>query len=53
MSPKRFHSRLTATLYLLLTNWSKSKGEVGIKWGVTLPKNGKDRVREPNLFLVA
>ncbi|MGK7958215.1 MAG: Uma2 family endonuclease, partial [Crocosphaera sp.] len=42
--PKRFHSRLTGTLYLLLTNWSQSKGEVGIEWGVTLQKNGKNWV---------
>ncbi len=53
MSPKRFHSRLTGTLYLLLINWSKSKGEVGIEWGVTLQKNGKDWVPVPDLLYIS
>ncbi len=45
MSLKRFHSRLTGTLYTLLTDWSKGKGEVGIEWAVILKRNGKDWVR--------
>ncbi len=53
MSPKRFHSRLTGTLYLLLTDWSKSKGEVGIEWGVTLQRNGKDWVPVPDLLYIS
>ncbi|OZH55847.1 hypothetical protein AFK68_01960 [Hydrocoleum sp. CS-953] len=53
ISPKRFHSRLTGTLYLVLTNWSKSKGEVGIEWGVTLAKNGKDWVPVPDLLYIS
>ncbi|NEQ40610.1 MAG: Uma2 family endonuclease [Okeania sp. SIO3I5] len=53
MSPKRFHSRLTGTLFLLLTNWSKSKGEVGIEWGVILQKNGKDWVPVPDLLYIS
>ena len=53
MSPKRFNSRLTGTLYLLLTNWIQSKGEVGIEWGVTLQKNGKDWVPVPDLLYIS
>lgn len=53
MSPKRFHSRLTGTFYLLLNNWSQSKGEVGIEWGVTLQKNGKDWVPVPDLLYIS
>ncbi|MGD1701935.1 Uma2 family endonuclease [Dapis sp. BLCC M229] len=53
MSPKRFHYRLKGTLYLLLTNWSKSKGEVEIEWGVTLQINGKDWVSLPDLLYIS
>lgn len=51
MSPKRFHSCVTGTLYTFLGNWSKNKGEVGIEWAITLKRNGKDWVRCPRFIV--
>ncbi len=53
MSPKRFHSRLTVTLCLLLENWSKERGEVGIEWAVTLKRNGEDWAPVPDLLYIS
>jgi Uma2 family endonuclease len=53
MSPKRFHSRLTGVFYLLLTKWSKNKGEVGLQWAVTLKRNGEDWVPVPDLLYIS
>ena len=53
MPPKRFHSRLTGTLYTLLTDWSKEQGEVGIEWAITLKRNGKDWVPVPDLLYIS
>lgn len=53
MSPKRFHSRLTGTLYTLLTQWCQEQGEVGIEWAVTLTRNGQDWVPVPDLLYIS
>jgi Uma2 family endonuclease len=53
MSPKRFHSRLTGTLYKLLTDWNKEKGEIGIEWAVILKRNGEDWVPVPDLLYIS
>ena len=53
MSPKRFHSRLAVTLCLLLENWSKEQGEVGIEWAITLKRNGEDWVPVPDLLYIS
>ena len=53
MSPKRFHSRLAVTFCLLLENWSKNKGEVGLEWAVTLKRNGENWVPVPDLLYIS
>lgn len=53
MSPKRFHSRLTGTLYTLLTQWCQERGEVGIEWAVTLTRREQDWVPVPDLLYVS
>ncbi len=53
MSPKRFHSRLAVTLCLLLENWSKERGEVGIEWAITLKINSEDWVPVPDLLYIS
>jgi Uma2 family endonuclease len=53
MAPKRFHSRLTGTLYTMLTGCSKKRGEVGIEWAVTLKRNGIDWVPVPDLLYIS
>ncbi|HLO84004.1 MAG TPA: Uma2 family endonuclease [Nostocaceae cyanobacterium] len=53
MSPKRFHSRLTLALSLLLTQWSQNRSEVGIEWAVTLKRQGKDWVLVPDLLYIS
>jgi Uma2 family endonuclease len=53
MSPKRFDSRLTGTLYKLLTDWNQEKGEIGIEWAVILKRNGEDWVPVPDLLYIS
>ncbi len=53
MSPKRFHSKLTLVLALLLNQWSQNLGEVGIEWAVTLKRNGKDWLPIPDLLYIS
>jgi Uma2 family endonuclease len=53
MSPKRFHSRLTLALSLLLSQWGENYGEVGIEWAVTLTRNGKSWVPVPDLLYIS
>jgi Uma2 family endonuclease len=53
VSPKRFHSRLTGSLYSLLALWGKDKGEVGIEWAVTLTRHGNDWVPIPDLLYIS
>ncbi|GCL38780.1 protein of unknown function DUF820 [Sphaerospermopsis reniformis] len=53
MSPKRFHSRLTIALCLILTQWAENKGEVGIEWAVILKLCSKDWVPVPDLLYVS
>lgn len=53
MAPKRFHSRLTGTLYTLLTQWCQNQGEVGIEWAVILRKNNRDWVPIPDLLYIS
>ena len=53
MSPKRFHSRVTLALGLLLDNWNQDTGEIGIEWAVTLKRKGKDWCPVPDLLYVS
>ena len=53
MSPKRFHSRVTLALSLLLDNWNQDTGEIGIEWAVTLKRKGKDWCPVPDLLYVS
>ncbi|HAN76004.1 MAG TPA: Uma2 family endonuclease [Planktothrix sp. UBA8402] len=53
MAPKRFHSRLTGTLYTLLTQWCQNRGEIGIEWAVILKKNNRDWVPIPDLLYIS
>ncbi|MBD2435664.1 Uma2 family endonuclease [Nostoc sp. FACHB-110] len=53
MAPKRFHSRLTTVIILLLTPWAKNRGEVGVEWAVTLKRKGRDWVPVPDLLFVS
>lgn len=53
MAPKRFHSRLTGTIYTLLTQWCQNNGEVGIEWAVILKRNQQDWVPVPDLLYIS
>lgn len=53
VSPKRFHSRSTGSLYTLLALWGTDKGEVGIEWAVTLKRHGRDWVPLPDLLYIS
>ncbi len=56
MSPKRFHSRATAGLFLILSDWNhtlENQGEVGIEWAITLKKKGKDWCPVPDLLYIS
>ncbi|AUS99464.1 hypothetical protein CLI64_03135 [Nostoc sp. CENA543] len=53
MAPKRFHSRVTLALGLLLTPWAQNRGEVGIEWAITLKRQGQDWVPVPDLLYVS
>jgi Uma2 family endonuclease len=53
MSPKRFHSRLTIALCIILAQWAENKGEVGVEWAVILKKRGKDWVPVPDLLYIS
>jgi Uma2 family endonuclease len=51
--PKRFHSKLTLTLAMLLVQWAQNSGEVGVEWAVTLMRNGRDWVPIPDLLYIS
>ncbi|ELS00204.1 hypothetical protein GLO73106DRAFT_00040600 [Gloeocapsa sp. PCC 73106] len=54
LSPRqRFHSRLAVSLCLLLEDWSKKRGEVGIEWAITLKRNGEDWIPVPDLLYIS
>jgi len=53
MSPKRFHSKLTLVLAMLLVQWAQNRGEVGIEWAVTLMRNARDWVPIPDLLYIS
>ncbi|MEB3181130.1 MAG: Uma2 family endonuclease, partial [Nostocaceae cyanobacterium] len=53
MSPKRFHSKLTGTIYTLLIQWCQNRGEVGIEWAITLQRRGKNWVPIPDLLYIS
>lgn len=53
MAPKRYHSRLTGTIYIILTPWAKNRGEIGIEWAITLKRKGRDWVPVPDLLYVS
>ncbi|WP_413161423.1 Uma2 family endonuclease [Capilliphycus salinus ALCB114379] len=50
---KRFHSRLRGCLCILLTEWCKNRGEVGIEWAVILKRNNRDWVLIPDLLYIS
>ncbi len=51
--PKRFHSRLTGILCLLLRQWNQDRGEVGIEWAIRLKRKGQDWVPIPDLLYIS
>ena len=53
MSPKFFHSRLTASFWSELSSWSNGCGQVAIEWSVILKRRGKDWVPVPDLLYVS
>ena len=53
MSPKFFHSRLTASFWSELSSWSNDSGQVAIEWSVVLQRLGKDWVPVPDLLYVS
>ncbi|PSO85558.1 MAG: Uma2 family endonuclease [Cyanobacteria bacterium QS_3_48_167] len=53
VSPKRFHSKVTGALFILLSHWCQNRGEVGIEWAVTLKRRGKDWVPVPDLSYIS
>jgi Uma2 family endonuclease len=53
VSPKRFHSRSTGSLFTLLNLWGQDKGEVGIEWAIVLTRHGKDWVPVPDLLYIS
>jgi Uma2 family endonuclease len=53
ISPKRFHSKLTLVLAMLLVEWAQNLGEVGIEWAVTLKRNDRDWVPIPDLLYIS
>lgn len=53
MSPKRFHSRVTGSLYAFLNQWCQKRGEVNIEWAIALKRNGEDWVPVPDLTYIS
>lgn len=53
MAPQLNHSRLTIALCILLRNWAKNRGELGIEWGVILKRNNLDWVPIPDLSYIS
>jgi len=53
MAPQRFHSRTQKALLLILEQWGRQRGEVGIEWSVTLKRQGRDWVPVPDLLFVS
>jgi Uma2 family endonuclease len=53
IAPKRFHSRLTGFLSILLTQCMENRGEVGIEWVITLKRRGRDWAPVPDLLYIS
>ncbi|MFN6564304.1 MAG: Uma2 family endonuclease [Nostoc sp. ChiSLP01] len=53
MLPKRYHSRLTGTIYTILKLCVENRGEVGIEWAITLKRRGRDWAPVPDLLYVS
>jgi Uma2 family endonuclease len=53
IAPKRFHSRLTGFLSILLTQCMENRGEVGIEWAITLKRRGRDWAPVPDLLYIS
>ncbi len=53
MSPKFFHSRLTASFWTELSSWANGFGQVAIEWSVLLKRQGQDWVPVPDLLYVS
>ncbi len=53
MAPKRYHSRLTSTIYTILKLCVENRGEIGIEWAITLKRRGRDWVPIPDLLYVS
>lgn len=52
MFPKLFHSRVTGALYKIVSQWGDELGEVGIKWAISLNRQGEDWVSTPDLSFI-
>ncbi len=53
ITPTLNHSRLTLALCILLENWVKNRGELGLKWSVILKRNNQDWVPVPDLLYIS
>ncbi|PZV19660.1 MAG: Uma2 family endonuclease [Pseudanabaena sp.] len=53
MSPKFFHSRLTASFWSDLSAWANGFGQVAIEWSVVLKRRGENWVPVPDLLYVS
>jgi Uma2 family endonuclease len=53
ISPKFFHSRLTASFWTELSSWANGFGQVAIEWSVLLKRQGQDWVPVPDLLYVS
>jgi sec-independent protein translocase protein TatC len=51
--PKRFQSKAIGALFTLLDLWCQDRGQVGIKWAVTLKLRGEDWVTTPDLSYIS
>ncbi|WP_228061448.1 Uma2 family endonuclease [[Phormidium] sp. LEGE 05292] len=52
MFRKLFHSRVTGALYKIVSQWGDELGEVGIKWAISLNRQGEDWVSTPDLSFI-
>lgn len=52
MFPKLFHSRVTGALYKIVSQWGDELGEVGIKWAISLNRQGENWISTPDLSFI-
>lgn len=53
MLPQRLQSKAIGALFTLLDLWCEERGQVGIKWAVTLKLRGEDWVTTPDLSYIS